>query len=176
MPGNPYGLPPLDEILSFDPDAEARTERREGELAKQHQAAAARVRTVDDQGRAYATGKRKCAVARVWLQPGTGAVRVNGRAFDVYFADPGWRSAALYPFLATQTLGAFDANVHVHGGGSSGQAQAVRHGIAKALQCWAPQLRAPLRELGLLTRDPRVVERKKPGKAKARKSYQWVKR
>jgi len=139
--GNPFGLPPLAELQAFDPDAEERSQRRENERVKQEQVAALRVRSVDAQGRAYATGKRKEAIARVWLSPGDGAVLVNGRALDVYFAEPGWRSAALYPFLATGTLGAFDAAVHVHGGGSSGQAQAVRHGIAKALQCWEPALR-----------------------------------
>ncbi len=162
--------------MSFDPDAEGRAARRETERAKQAQIAAARVRTVDEHGRAYATGKRKEAIARVWIAPGDGIVSVNGRTLDGYFPDLTWRSHVLYPFMVTDTLGAFDATVTVRGGGPSGQAQAVRHGVAKALQAWAPMLRPPLREVGLLTRDPRVVERKKPGKAGARKSFQWVKR
>jgi len=162
--------------MAFDPDAEARAFRREKERAKQEQIAAARVRVVDEQGRAYATGKRKEAIARVWIQPGDGTVLVNGRALDLYFPDLTWRAHVLFPFLVTQTLGSFDAAVTVQGGGPSGQAQAVRHGVAKALQAWAPALRGALRGVGLLTRDPRVVERKKPGKPKARKSFQWVKR
>ena len=176
QPGNPLGLPPLDEILAADPEAEARGARRANELAKQELVAAARVRVVDEQERSYATGKRKEAIARVWLQPGEGKVTVNGRLLDTYFPEQAWRTHVLVPFLVTNTLGFFDAAVHVHGGGPSGQAQAVRHGVSKALQLWAPELRPALRAQGLLTRDPRVVERKKPGKAKARKSFQWVKR
>lgn len=176
LPNSGMGLPPLEEIMAHDPDAAARAERRETERVKQAQIAAARVRTVDALGRAAATGKRKEAIARVWLSPGSGVVRVNGRALDGYFPELAWRVHVLYPFLATGTLAAFDVTVNVRGGGPSGQAQAVRHGIAKALQAWEPALRPDLRAVGLLTRDSRVVERKKPGKAKARKSYQWVKR
>ena len=172
----PLMLPPLAEIMAHDPDAEERAVRRATERAKQEQIAAARVRTVDEQGRAYATGKRKEAIARVWIVPGRGDVVVNDKALDVYFPDATWRVHVLYPFMVTGTLAAFDVRVTVRGGGPSGQAQAVRHGVAKALQAWEPGLRPHLREVGLLTRDSRVVERKKPGKAKARKSFQWVKR
>lgn len=205
-PGNPFGLPPLDELLAFDAEAEAKARRRENELAKQEAVAAARVRVVDASGRAYGTGKRKEAIARCWVwpapQPGTGCVTVNKRPLDGYFSDATGRAHVLSPFLVTDSVGFFNATIVVAGGGPSGQAQAVRHGIAKALQAWCvrrmiapcpsshphaasrpvsrsfrnPLLRQPLRAAGLLTRDPRVVERKKPGKAKARKSFQWVKR
>ncbi len=172
MAGTGLGLPPLEEIMAHDPDAAARAARRESERAKQEQIAAARVRVVDDLGRASATGKRKEAIARVWIVPGTGAIVINGKALDAYFPDLSWRVHVLYPFMVTGTLAAFDVAVTVRGGGPSGQAQAVRHGLAKALQAWEPELRPYLRAEGLLTRDSRVVERKKPGKAKARKSYQ----
>lgn len=176
LPGNPYGLPPLDQIVAFDPDAAQKQLRRDTERVKQEQISQARVREVDAQGRAYATGKRKEAIARVWLTEGNGRIKINGRSLDAYFPYMTWRVQVLYPFLVTDTLGAFNLHATVEGGGPSGQAQALRHGVAKALQAWEPQLRAPLRAQGLLTRDPRVVERKKPGKAKARKSFQWVKR
>jgi small subunit ribosomal protein S9 len=172
MAGTGLGLPPLEEIMAHDPDAAARAARRESERAKQEQIAAARVRVVDDLGRASATGKRKEAIARVWIVPGTGAIVINGKALDAYFPDLSWRVHVLYPFMVTGTLAAFDVAVTVRGGGPSGQAQAVRHGLAKALQAWEPELRPHLRAEGLLTRDSRVVERKKPGKAKARKSFQ----
>jgi small subunit ribosomal protein S9 len=176
LQGTGLGLPPLEEIMAHDPDAAARAVRRASERAKQEQIAAARVRTVDAQGRAAATGKRKEAIARVWIAPGSGGIVINGRALDAYFPDLTWRAHVLYPFMATGTLAAFDVRANVRGGGPSGQAQALRHGLAKALQAWEPALRPDLRAEGLLTRDSRVVERKKPGKAKARKSYQWVKR
>jgi small subunit ribosomal protein S9 len=176
MPHTGLGPPPLEEIMAHDPDAAARAARRATERAKQEQIAAARVRVVDELGRASATGKRKEAIARVWITPGSGVIAINGRALDTYFPDVTWRTQVLYPFLVTGTLAAFDVTVNVHGGGPSGQAQAVRHGLAKALQAWEPELRPDLRGEGLLTRDSRVVERKKPGKAKARKSFQWVKR
>ena len=172
-----YGLPPLEEILrGDDEEAEERAARRASEQALQKEIAASRVRKVDSQGRAYATGKRKAAIARVWLSRGTGVVIVNGRSLDAYFPDLTWRSHVVYPFVVTNTLLAFDVNVMVQGGGPSGQAQAVRHGVAKALQAYEPGWRPALRDHGLITRDPRVVERKKPGRAKARKSFQWVKR
>ena len=146
------------------------------ERVKQEQITQSRVRQVDDQGRAYATGKRKEAIARVWLSAGDGRIQINGRALDAYFPHMTWRVHVLYPFIVTDTLGAFNLHATVEGGGPSGQAQALRHGLAKALQAWEPEHRASLRAQGLLTRDSRVVERKKPGKAKARKSFQWVKR
>jgi small subunit ribosomal protein S9 len=112
----------------------------------------------------------------VWLRQGDGVLTINGRALDAYFPDIKWRTHVVFPFVVTDTVLMFDANVFVQGGGPSGQAQAVRHGLAKALQAFDPEWRQPLRSHGLITRDPRVVERKKPGKAKARKSFQWVKR
>ena len=172
-----FGLPPLEDILAGDDEeAEERAARRESEEALQKESVESRVRKVDSQGRAYATGKRKAAIARVWLRQGDGVVTVNGRSLDAYFPDINWRTHIVYPFVVTDTLLMFDVNVMVHGGGPSGQAQAVRHGLAKALQAFEPEWRQPLRQHGLITRDSRVVERKKPGKAKARKSFQWVKR
>ena len=176
LPGNPYGLPPLEQILSFDREGELKQQRRDMERVKQEQITQSRVRQVDDQGRAYATGKRKEAIARVWLSAGDGRIQINGRALDAYFPHMTWRVHVLYPFIVTDTLGAFNLHATVEGGGPSGQAQALRHGLAKALQAWEPEHRASLRAQGLLTRDSRVVARKKPGKAKARKSFQWVKR
>lgn len=124
----------------------------------------------------YATGKRKRCVARVWVRPGAGAVTVNGRPLDEYFPDLRARLDVLAPFVTTETLGRFDVASRVHGGGVQQQSQAVRHGISKALNAHNPGLRPELKAAGLLTRDARIVERKKPGKAKARKSFQWVKR
>jgi small subunit ribosomal protein S9 len=176
-PDSGYGLPPLQDILrGDDEEAEERAARRESEEAMQKEIAESRVRKVDSQGRAYATGKRKTAIARVWLAPGDGVVTVNGRSLDAYFPDINWRTHVVYPFVVTDTLLMFDVNVMVQGGGPSGQAQAVRHGVAKALQAYDPDWRPALRDHGLITRDPRAVERKKPGRAKARKSFQWVKR
>ena len=124
----------------------------------------------------YATGKRKRCVARVWVRPGAGAVTVNGQPLDEYFPDLRARLDVLAPFVTTETLGRFDVASRVHGGGVQQQSQAVRHGISKALNAHNPGLRPELKAAGLLTRDARIVERKKPGKAKARKSFQWVKR
>lgn len=133
-------------------------------------------RKLDAQGRAYATGKRKDAIARVWLKPGTGVVSVNGRALDVYFARPVLRMIIGQPFLLSDRLDQYDVTITVVGGGLSGQAGAVRHGISKALSIYEPDLRPVLKTAGFLTRDPRVVERKKYGKAKARRSFQFSKR
>ena len=130
----------------------------------------------DAQGRAYATGKRKDAVARVWVKPGKGAVTVNGRTIEVYFARPVLRMMINQPFLAANRTGQFDVICTVSGGGLSGQAGAVRHGISKALTYYEPELRGVLKAGGFLTRDSRVVERKKYGKAKARRSFQFSKR
>lgn len=159
-----------------DPDAAQRDQRRLAEKEKQESIARARVQTLDSKGRAYATGKRKEAIARVWLLPGDGHMTVNSKPFEVYFASLPLRAEVLSPFNVTGTLGNFSAEATVTGGGPSGQAQALRHGISKALQAYDPLLRPQLRAVGLLTRDSRVVERKKPGKKKARKSFQWVKR
>ena len=131
---------------------------------------------VDEFGRAYATGKRKNAVARVWLKPGSGKITVNGRALAVYFARPVLRMMIDQPFLAINRREQYDVMVTVVGGGLSGQAGAVRHGISKALTLHEPGLRPVLKKGGFLTRDSRVVERKKYGRAKARRSFQFSKR
>jgi len=130
----------------------------------------------DELGRSYATGKRKDAVARVWIKPGSGKVTVNGKAQNEYFARPVLQMILAQPFSVSGTEGQFDVIATVKGGGLSGQAGAVKHGISKALQLYDPSLRAALKAAGFLTRDSRVVERKKYGKAKARKSFQFSKR
>jgi small subunit ribosomal protein S9 len=130
----------------------------------------------DELGRSYATGKRKNAVARVWIKPGNGKIEVNGRDSPVYFARPVLRMLLNQPFVVTDRLGQFDVWCTVKGGGLSGQAGAVRHGISKALMFYEPGLRPVLKHGGFLTRDSRVVERKKYGKAKARRSFQFSKR
>jgi small subunit ribosomal protein S9 len=131
---------------------------------------------IDELGRSYATGKRKNAVARVWIKPGTGKVTVNGRDSPVYFARPVLRMLLNQPFVVTERVGQFDVVCTVVGGGLSGQAGAVRHGISRALTFYEPGLRRTLKSGGFLTRDSRVVERKKYGKAKARRSFQFSKR
>ncbi|HZS82636.1 MAG TPA: 30S ribosomal protein S9 [Stellaceae bacterium] len=131
---------------------------------------------LDAQGRAYATGKRKNAVARVWLRPGSGKIEVNGRDSPVYFARPVLRMMMNQPFVVANRMGQYDVVCTVVGGGLSGQAGAVRHGISKALTYYEPELRPALKSGGFLTRDSRVVERKKYGKAKARRSFQFSKR
>ena len=134
------------------------------------------VQKLDKQGRAYATGKRKDAVARVWIKPGPGTITINTRAVEVYFARPVLRMLIQQPLVAANRQGQYDVVCTVSGGGLSGQAGAVRHGISKALTYFEPDLRPPLKRGGFLTRDPRVVERKKYGKAKARRSFQFSKR
>jgi small subunit ribosomal protein S9 len=134
------------------------------------------VKKVDKQGRAYATGKRKDAVARVWVKPGTGKVTVNTREVEVYFARPVLRMMIQQPLVAAGRNGQYDVVCTVAGGGLSGQAGAVRHGISKALTNFEPDLRGVLKKGGFLTRDSRTVERKKYGRAKARKSFQFSKR
>ncbi|HEY5071912.1 MAG TPA: 30S ribosomal protein S9 [Caulobacteraceae bacterium] len=131
---------------------------------------------IDKQGRAYATGKRKNAVARVWIKPGRGSVTINGRDQQVYFARPVLRMMIAQPLQIADRLGQFDIIATVEGSGLSGQAGAVRHGLSKALTNYEPGLRAVLKPHGFLTRDSRVVERKKYGKAKARRSFQFSKR
>ena len=131
---------------------------------------------IDEQGRAYATGKRKNAVARVWIKPGSGIVTVNGRDVERYFARPVLRMVLDQPFQAVARDKQYDVSCTVKGGGLSGQAGAVRHGISKALVNFEPSLRPTLKQGGFLTRDSRVVERKKYGKAKARRSFQFSKR
>ncbi|CAN2532224.1 30S+ribosomal+protein+S9 [Methylocapsa aurea] len=131
---------------------------------------------LDKYGRAYATGKRKNAVARVWIKPGTGKISVNGRDIAVYFARPVLRMILQQPLGVANRVGQYDLTVTVAGGGLSGQAGAVRHGLAKALTHYEPELRSALKREGFLTRDSRVVERKKYGKRKARRSFQFSKR
>ena len=131
---------------------------------------------IDAQGRAYATGKRKNAIARVWIKPGKGSITINGRDQEVYFARPVLRMMIAQPLEVTDRLGQFDVIVTVEGSGLSGQAGAIRHGLSKALTYYEPGLRPVLKPHGFLTRDSRVVERKKYGKAKARRSFQFSKR
>ena len=133
-------------------------------------------REIDAQGRSYATGRRKDAVARVWVKPGTGKITVNGRDQELYFARPTLRLVINQPFTITERDGQYDVIATVRGGGLSGQAGAVKHGIAQALTKYEPELRSTVKAAGFLTRDSRVVERKKYGKAKARRSFQFSKR
>ena len=135
-----------------------------------------RAQELDKFGRAYATGRRKDAVARVWLKPGTGKITINGRDQEVYFARPTLRLVINQPFGVAEREGQYDVVCTVKGGGLSGQAGAVKHGIAQALTRFEPVLRSPVKAAGFLTRDSRTVERKKYGKAKARRSFQFSKR
>jgi len=130
----------------------------------------------DELGRSYATGKRKDAVARVWIKPGSGIVTVNDKELSAYFARPVLQMILRQPFAVAGVEGLFDVRATVKGGGLSGQAGAVKHGISKALQLYDPSLRPALKAAGFLTRDSRVVERKKYGKRKARRSFQFSKR
>jgi small subunit ribosomal protein S9 len=134
------------------------------------------IQKLDKQGRAYATGKRKDAVARVWIKPGPGKVVINERTIEVYFARPVLRMLIQQPLVVSNRNGQYDVTCTVSGGGLSGQAGAVRHAISKALTQFEPELRSVLKRGGFLTRDPRVVERKKYGRAKARRSFQFSKR
>ena len=134
------------------------------------------VQKIDKLGRAYATGKRKDAVARVWVKPGSGKITVNTREFETYFARPVLRMMIQQPLTIANRAGQYDIICTVSGGGLSGQAGAVRHGLSKALTYYEPELRSVLKKGGFLTRDSRVVERKKYGKAKARRSFQFSKR
>ena len=142
-----------------------------GQIAPQE-----RVQTLDKKGRAYGTGRRKDAVARVWVQRGSGKITVNERDIAVYFARGTQRLVINQPFEVSSRIGQFDVTCIVSGGGLSGQAGAVRHGISRALVHFEPGLHLPLKKAGFLTRDSRVVERKKYGRHKARKGTQWVKR
>jgi small subunit ribosomal protein S9 len=148
-----------------------------GQVAKTAQPdAPVHVKKVDAQGRAYATGKRKNAIARVWIKPGSGKITVNTRDQEVYFARPVLRMMIAQPLNLTERSSQFDVIVSVHGSGLSGQAGAIRHGLSKALTYYEPGLRPVLKAAGFLTRDSRVVERKKYGRAKARRSFQFSKR
>ena len=147
-----------------------------GTAAAPQSAAPVYVQKLDKQGRAYATGKRKDAIARVWIKPGTGKIVINGREYVGYFARPVLQMILNQPLVAANRQGQFDIIATVVGGGLSGQAGAVRHGISKALTYYEPGLRGVLKKGGFLTRDSRTVERKKYGKAKARRSFQFSKR
>jgi small subunit ribosomal protein S9 len=147
-----------------------------GTAAKAETAAPVHVQKLDKQGRAYATGKRKDAIARVWVKPGSGKITVNEKEFVAYFARPVLQMILKQPIVAANRDGQFDIIATVTGGGLSGQAGAVRHGISKALTYYEPGLRSVLKKGGFLTRDSRTVERKKYGKAKARRSFQFSKR
>ena len=148
-----------------------------GVLPTQQASVATRVEPKRDaQGRSYATGRRKNAIARVWIKPGKGDINVNGKTVTQYFARPVLRMLITQPFLISDRYNQFDVYCTVNGGGLSGQAGALRHGISRALTYYEPDLRGILKLAGFLTRDSRVVERKKYGKAKARRSYQFSKR
>jgi small subunit ribosomal protein S9 len=147
-----------------------------GQIDEPVQRAPLRAQELDKYGRAYATGRRKDAVARVWLKPGSGKITINGRDQEVYFARPTLRLVINQVFGITEREGQYDVVCTVKGGGLSGQAGAVKHGISQALTKFEPVLRSPVKAAGFLTRDPRVVERKKYGRAKARRSFQFSKR
>ena len=156
--------------------APAEGETVEAPVVRTGPAAVLREKEVDAQGRSYATGRRKDAVARVWLKPGNGTITVNGRDQSVYFARPTLRLIINQVFDISDRKGQYDVVATVSGGGLSGQAGAVRHGISTALTRFEPALRPAVKQAGFLTRDPRVVERKKYGRAKARRSFQFSKR
>lgn len=169
-------LPSLEEILAVEVDHGERVMRRQREETIQQNLSNLRVRQVDSQNMSHGVGRRKTSIARVWIREGMGHMMVNRTPYDIYFPLIECRNDLITPFILTDTLGQFDVMAAVEGGGTTGQAQALRHGISKALQNWNPDLRVPLKAGGLLTRDSRVVERKKPGRKKARKAFQWVKR
>jgi small subunit ribosomal protein S9 len=145
-------------------------------VASDTPAAPVHVQKLDSLGRAYATGKRKNAIARVWIRPGKGQATVNGKPLDTYFARPVLRMIINQPLVIVNRVTQYDMSITVAGGGLSGQAGAVRHGLAKALTYYEPDLRPSLKKEGFLTRDSRVVERKKYGHKKARRSFQFSKR
>jgi small subunit ribosomal protein S9 len=158
------------------PAAASEAENAEAPAIRTGPPAPLREKEVDAQGRAYATGRRKDAVARVWIKPGSGKITVNGRDQEVYFARPTLRLVIDQPFQVADRAGQYDVVATVKGGGLSGQAGAVKHGIAQALSKFEPALRGAVKAAGFLTRDSRVVERKKYGRAKARRSFQFSKR
>jgi small subunit ribosomal protein S9 len=173
-------LPPLEHFYQ-DVNVLEKEARQEREKRKQLEQKEFRVKKIDVYGGASATGKRKTAVAQVRIKPAlseesAGEIEVNGIPMDEYFAQTSLRQHVLAPFAATRTLGLFDMKVFVNGGGLSGQSQACRLGVARCLQNFDPSFRPALKQMGFLTRDSRVVERKKPGLKKARKAFQWVKR
>ncbi|MEV8466714.1 MULTISPECIES: 30S ribosomal protein S9 [Meridianimarinicoccus] len=164
-----------EEIKSLDA-LKGAVETADVDLSVLEDAAEPREPVRDELGRSYATGKRKDAVARVWIKPGSGKVTVNGKDLNTYFARPVLQMILRQPFTVAGVEDQFDVMATVKGGGLSGQAGAVKHGVSKALQLYDPSLRAALKAAGFLTRDSRVVERKKFGKRKARRSFQFSKR
>jgi small subunit ribosomal protein S9 len=182
---NPKPEAPVAEAPAEAPAAAAPAREDRGEKAPDDHGASTqgpqieavlREQQLDKFGRAYATGRRKDAVARVWLKPGSGKIVINGREQEVYFARPTLRLIINQVFDVTDRAGQYDVEATVKGGGLSGQAGAVRHGISTALTRYEPALRTTVKREGFLTRDPRVVERKKYGRAKARRSFQFSKR
>ena len=179
MSDDRQSLSDLAELTSKQPAPEpapAEGEAAEAAPPQQQKEAPVREQQLDKQGRAYATGRRKDAVARVWLKPGSGQITVNGRDQAAYFARPTLRLVINQPFDIADRRGQYDVVATVKGGGLSGQAGAVKHGISQALTRFEPALRTTVKQAGFLTRDPRVVERKKYGRAKARRSFQFSKR
>ncbi|HEX6217772.1 MAG TPA: 30S ribosomal protein S9 [Sphingomicrobium sp.] len=176
-PETPAAEAPAEETAAADAPAadEAAAEQPETPVSTQPEAPL-REQQLDKFGRAYATGRRKDAVARVWLKPGSGKIVVNGREQEVYFARPTLRLVINQPFDVADPRGQYDVVATVNGGGLSGQAGAVKHGIAQALTRFEPALRTTVKQAGFLTRDSRAVERKKYGRAKARRSFQFSKR
>ncbi len=170
-------LADLKDVVGDAPAADAAAAADgEGEVAPAAPTMPLREQEIDAQGRAYATGRRKDATARVWIKPGTGKITVNGKEQEVYFARPTLRLVINQPFAISEREGQYDVVATVSGGGLSGQAGAVKHGISQALTRYEPALRATIKAAGFLTRDSRVVERKKYGRAKARRSFQFSKR
>ena len=177
MSDNRQSLSDLGNVLQGQPQAAAAAAgTADAPAAPVREPAPLRQQELDAYGRAYATGRRKDAVARVWLKPGSGKITVNGRDQEVYFARPTLRLVINQVFDVADRKGQYDVVATVKGGGLSGQAGAVRHGISQALARYEPALRTAVKREGFLTRDPRVVERKKYGKAKARRSFQFSKR
>jgi small subunit ribosomal protein S9 len=170
------GATPAPAAPAPEAEAPASAEGTAGEPAVPVESAPLREQQLDKYGRAYATGRRKDAIARVWLKPGSGKIVINGREQEVYFARPTLRLVINQPFGVAGREGQYDVVATVVGGGLSGQAGAVKHGIAQALTRFEPALRTVVKQAGFLTRDPRVVERKKYGRAKARRSFQFSKR
>jgi small subunit ribosomal protein S9 len=172
----PEAAAPAVEAAAEAPAAEAGAEEAAPPPPPPVEAAPLREQQLDKYGRAYATGRRKDAVARVWLKPGSGRIEVNGREQEVYFARPTLRLVINQPFDVADRRGQYDVVATVVGGGLSGQAGAVKHGISQALTRYEPALRGVVKQAGFLTRDSRAVERKKYGRAKARRSFQFSKR
>ena len=170
------GATPAPEVPDAPVEAKAPVAEAPEPAPPVQEVAPLREQQLDKFGRAYATGRRKDAIARVWLKPGSGKIVINGREQEIYFARPTLRLVINQPFDVAGRQGQYDVVATVVGGGLSGQAGAVKHGIAQALTRYEPSLRTAVKQAGFLTRDPRVVERKKYGRAKARRSFQFSKR